>query len=95
MSSSPSIGSVSSAYRGSPVGPVRKSLSTSPAAAASSEASDSVQLSPLARWMQQLDTLPPIRRHLVDVVRAEIEADRYETPQRLDRAVDALADELF
>jgi hypothetical protein len=54
-----------------------------------------VHLSPLARWMQQLDSLPPIRRHLVDVVRAEIEANRYENPQRLDRAIDALADELF
>ena len=95
MSSSPTIRSIGSPYPSAAVSAPRAASTASPASAPTSGASDSVQLSPMARWMQQLDTLPPIRRHLVDVVRAEIDTDRYETPQRLDRAIDALADDLF
>lgn len=42
----------------------------------------------------QADELPPARRRLVQRIRAEIAAGTYETPERLEIAVERLLEEL-
>ena len=46
-------------------------------------------------WARQAGGLPEIRAELVDRVRAEIAAGTYETPEKLQRAVERMLDELF
>ncbi|MEM8738445.1 MAG: flagellar biosynthesis anti-sigma factor FlgM [Planctomycetota bacterium] len=70
------------------------------AASATPEAtrgSDQVDFSESARALSRLaDTpaSPEFRQELVDKVRAEIEAGTYETPEKLDQAIDKLAEDL-
>lgn len=49
---------------------------------------------PMAEWIRRAKQLPPVRRDLVDRVKAEIAAGTYETPERLDATVDALLADL-
>ena len=60
-----------------------------------SRGSDRVELSDHARFLGKLRELPPIREGLVESVRAEIDADTYDTPERFDSAVEALIDDLL
>jgi negative regulator of flagellin synthesis FlgM len=53
-----------------------------------------VEVSALAQSLSRLNTDPPVRQDLIDRVRAEIEAGVYDTPERLDRAVDRLLAEI-
>jgi len=62
---------------------------------AKSRGSDRVELSDHARYLGKLRELPPIREGLVEAVKAEIDAETYETPERIDKAVDALVDDLL
>ena len=55
---------------------------------------DRVEISEVATYMEKLQRMSDIRRELVDRVRVEIEAGRYETPERIDATVDILLDEL-
>ena len=67
---------------------VRKSLKTAhrPAAQAPADRID--------EWIEQARRLPRVRMDLIRRVRAEIEAGTYETPERIDAAIDRLLDEL-
>ncbi len=56
---------------------------------------DRVELSETAQLLSQLRALPDVRQGLVARVRAEIEAGTYETPEKLDAAVHALAEDLL
>lgn len=56
--------------------------------------SDRVELSDRARLLSKLSQLPAVRQDLVDQVRRQIEAGEYDTPGRLDGALDGLADDL-
>ncbi len=56
--------------------------------------SDSVDLSEHARLLETLRENSTIRTELIARVRAEIEAGTYETSERLERALDALAEDL-
>lgn len=56
--------------------------------------SDRVELSDRARLLNKLINLPDVRRDLVDEVRRSIEAGTYDTPERLDGALNGLADDL-
>jgi len=49
----------------------------------------------LAEWVRRVGQLPEIRRDLIDRVRAEIAAGRYETPERIDAAVEAMLADLL
>jgi anti-sigma28 factor (negative regulator of flagellin synthesis) len=56
-------------------------------------ASDRVDVSPVARYLNRLNDLPEIRESLVSRIREQIEAGSYETPERLSSAIDQLIDE--
>jgi hypothetical protein len=48
----------------------------------------------LARWIRRAKQLPPVRKELVERIRAEINAGDYETPERLEAAVERLLQDL-
>jgi hypothetical protein len=56
--------------------------------------SDRVELSDRARLLSRLAGLPPVRQDLIDRVRDEIARGDYDTPGRLDLAIENLADDL-
>jgi negative regulator of flagellin synthesis FlgM len=56
--------------------------------------SDKVDISERARLLAKLSALPEIRQDLVQNLRTQIAAGIYETPERLDAAIDQLLDEL-
>ena len=59
-----------------------------------SRGSDQVDLSSTARIFAQLNDAGGVRQELVAKIRAEIEAGTYETPEKLDAAIEALAQDL-
>ncbi|MBI1369134.1 MAG: hypothetical protein GC162_10830 [Planctomycetes bacterium] len=54
---------------------------------------DSVEVSAAAQLLARLSDLPDVRHDLVDRVRSEIQSGEYETPGKLDAAVNALIDD--
>lgn len=54
---------------------------------------DSVELSPTANLLARLNDLPSVREDLVQRVRTEIDAGTYETPEKIDSAVDRMIEE--
>ncbi len=56
--------------------------------------SDQVEVSDMAYYMSQLRSLPPVRQDLIDQVRSQVEAGTYETPQKLDAAIEAMFEDL-
>lgn len=58
------------------------------------ETGDSVEISEVAQLMGKLRSLPEVREDVVSLVRQQIEAGTYETPQRIERTVEILLDEL-
>ncbi|MEM6459853.1 MAG: flagellar biosynthesis anti-sigma factor FlgM [Planctomycetota bacterium] len=70
-------------------------LSSAEPAAGSGRAADRLELSDTAKTLSKLvKGLPEIREGLVAQVRAQIAAGTYETPEKIDATVDALAREL-
>ena len=57
--------------------------------------SDTVEISTVAKLAAKIQQLPGVRTELVQRVKAEIEAGTYETPEQLEVTVDRLMDELF
>lgn len=57
--------------------------------------SDVVEISPAARLAGMIQQIPDVRVDLVARVKAEIAAGVYDTPQRLEIALDRLMDELL
>ena len=55
---------------------------------------DSVEVSEAAHLLAKLSELPDVRRDVVDRVRTQIEAGTYESPEKLDAAVESLAEDL-
>lgn len=55
---------------------------------------DELQLSDAAQFLDQVEDVPEIRMDKVASVRAQIEAGTYETPEKLDVAIDRLLDEI-
>lgn len=55
---------------------------------------DQVELSQQSQLLSKLAELPDVRQDLVDHVRSQIAAGTYETPEKVDAAVNALAQEL-
>jgi uncharacterized protein YpuA (DUF1002 family) len=55
---------------------------------------DKVELSTASRLLSRLSELPDIRHDLVNRVRAEIANGRYETDDKLNAAIDNLAQDL-
>jgi len=57
--------------------------------------SDVVEISQAARLAELVHQLPEIRAELVQRVKAELAAGTYETPERLEIALNNLMDELL
>ncbi len=55
---------------------------------------DRVELSPHARLMNQIRQLPEVRQDLIDRIKDEIDAGTYDTPEKMDAAVEGLAAEI-
>ena len=55
---------------------------------------DNVELSDHALFLSRTRDLPDVRQDLVDHVKAQIEAGTYDTPDRLDAAIDNLLEDL-
>ena len=68
--------------------------SAKPAPQTSSQPADTVEISLQAKVASQLANVPPIRADLVARVKAEIQAGTYETPEKLNAALDGLLKEL-
>ena len=56
---------------------------------------DVVEISTVAKLAAQVHDVPQVRADLVARVKSEIQAGAYETPERIDIAVDRLMDEFF
>lgn len=55
---------------------------------------DRVEISPIARLINEVTSLPEIRAEKVAQVRAEIEAGTYITPEKLDIAVTRMLEDM-
>ncbi len=76
-----------------PIQPNSTSRSTGPAAA-SAQAGDTVEISPQARLAAKLAAVPDVRSDLVARVKGEIKAGTYETPAKLNTAIDRMLNEM-
>jgi negative regulator of flagellin synthesis FlgM len=56
--------------------------------------SDRVDISDRARLLSKLSAMPDVRSELVDRIRQEIAQGTYETEDRLDQAIENLAEDL-
>lgn len=68
---------------------------TRPASGRAVRAPDQVEVSEVAKYLNKLRALPAVREDLVSSVREEIARGTYDTPERLDLALDGLIDDLF
>lgn len=55
---------------------------------------DRVEFSSAAQLLSRLHELPDVRQELIDRVRAEIASGQYETPDKIDAALDGLLEDL-
>ena len=62
--------------------------------AAAPRSADRAEFSKAAQLLSKLAELPDVRQDLIDRVRAEIAAGAYETPEKLDEAIDRLREDL-
>jgi negative regulator of flagellin synthesis FlgM len=60
----------------------------------SPDIADEVNISSAARMLEQVQQMPEMRQQRIDAVRAEIAAGTYETPERLNIAIERLLDEI-
>jgi negative regulator of flagellin synthesis FlgM len=65
-----------------------------PAARPTIDTSDTLEISNEAAAASRLADLPDIRHERVAAIKAQIAAGTYETPDKLDAALDALLDEI-
>lgn len=56
---------------------------------------DRVEISSFARQLSELEQVKGVRSDLVENIRKQIQAGTYETPAKLDLAIDTLVEELF
>lgn len=55
---------------------------------------DRVEMSDMAKYLSKLRQMPEVRDELVNRVRSELASGTYETPDKIDGAVDGLAEDL-
>ena len=88
------VGGIHPALGPKPVEPAN-SVVSSQAAGNPPGVSDVVEISTAANLAAKVHELPAVRADLVARAKAEIEAGTYETPERIDVAVDRLLDDLL
>ncbi len=77
------------------VGPPHGSRSSEPVARPdATPINDEVDISQEARLVEQARQIPDVRQDRVETIRTQIAAGTYETPEKLDVAVDRLLDEI-
>jgi negative regulator of flagellin synthesis FlgM len=55
---------------------------------------DQVQISDQANFLEKLSKVPGIRQERIDEIQRQIDAGEYETPERIEMAVQKLLEEL-
>lgn len=55
---------------------------------------DRVELSTTAQLLSKINDLPDVRQDVIDRIRTEIDLGTYETDDKIDASIDALADDL-
>lgn len=55
---------------------------------------DQVEISPLGQMLDGIGRLPEIRHEKVEAIRSQISSGVYETPEKMEMALDRLLDEL-
>lgn len=55
---------------------------------------DQVEISPLGQMLDGISRLPEIRQERVEEIRRQIVSGTYETPEKLELALDRLLDEM-
>ena len=78
-----------------PVEPTGNITAAGPAKVSPAPVADTVEISQVARLAAKAQEIPEVRTELVQRVKAEIEAGAYDSPQKVDIAVDRLMEELF
>jgi negative regulator of flagellin synthesis FlgM len=58
-------------------------------------ARDHVEISPLGQMLDGISRLPEIRHEKVEEIRRQISAGTYETPEKLELALDRMMEELM
>ncbi len=76
------------------IGAPHVSRASQPAQVESMPIRDEVNISDAARLVEQIQQAPDIRQDRVQAIRAQIAAGTYETPDKLDVAVEHLLDEI-
>ncbi|HUV39879.1 MAG TPA: flagellar biosynthesis anti-sigma factor FlgM [Planctomycetota bacterium] len=61
----------------------------------SASRADSVEISEMAKFLEKISRLPDIRKDKVDAVKAQLANGSYETPEKLEKAINALLDDLW
>ena len=56
---------------------------------------DHVEISPLGQMLDGISRLPEIRHEKVEEIRRQIASGSYETPEKLELALDRMMDELM
>ena len=65
-----------------------------PAQAGAASGGDRVEISNVARLLSAANSLPSVRQDVIDRVKSELAGGRYETPDKIQKAVDRLLDDL-
>jgi len=68
--------------------------SINPVAEKTSEVTDRVEISALAVWLGKYSDMPEVRSDLVNRIRSEIQAGKYETPEKWNQAIENLMEDL-
>ncbi len=69
-------------------------VDASQAAQAGSVPRDQVEISPLGQMLDSIAQIPDIRHERVEEIRQQIAEGTYETPEKLELALDRLLDEM-
>ena len=88
------VNGVNPSWAPQPVEPTAPVTPNAPAAAAQN-VSDVVEISTAAALAAKIHEIPDVRADLVARVKQEIKAGTYETPEKIDAAVDKLLDDLL
>jgi anti-sigma28 factor (negative regulator of flagellin synthesis) len=87
---SDSIPPVSQSRIASALPPVGRTSYAQPTRSTPGRGSDSVEFSRTAQLLSKLAELPDVRQGLIDRVKGEIAAGTYETPEKIEAAVNGL-----
>jgi len=88
------INGIQSAAGATPVEPLG-AAKTASSASGPTAVNDVVEISTAAKLAAKINDIPDVRADLVAQVKAEIAAGTYDTPERIDAAVNKLMDELL